>query len=123
MNIFLWILQALMAIMFLIHARLMFFPEASQARQMPYVLAIPAPFRRALGTAEALGAMGLLLPGLTHVLPWLTPLAAAGLVILMASAVVFHIRRQEDSNIVLNVILLVLAAVVAYGRFAIAPLP
>ncbi|MGH2521011.1 MAG: DoxX family protein [Anaerolineales bacterium] len=122
MNIFLWILQILVALMFLIHARLMFFPESPQARQMPYMLAIPTPFRCTLGAAEALAAIGLILPGLIGGLPWLTPLAAMGLVILMAGAAVFHIPRREYPNIVLNLILLALAAVVAYGRLAIAPL-
>jgi uncharacterized membrane protein YphA (DoxX/SURF4 family) len=122
LNIFLWILQALLTLMFLIHALLMFAPQSPQARQMPYILAIQSPFRSALGTAEALGAIGLVLPGLTHILPWLTPLAAAGLVVFMAGAIVFHIRRHENVNIVLNLILLVLALIVAYGRFAIMPL-
>ena len=79
-------------------------------------------FRRTLGVVEALGAVGLILPPLTHVWPWLVPWPAMGLVILMLSAIVFHIRRHENPNIVLNVVLLVLAAVVAYGRFVIAPL-
>ena len=61
-------------------------------------------------------------PALTRILPWLTPLAAAGLVIVMASASVFHIRRQEYPNIAFNLILLVLAAVIAYGRLVVAPL-
>ena len=121
MNIFLWILQILLALMFLFHARLMFSPQASQVSQMPYILAIPTPFRRAIAAAEALGAIGLVLPALTHILPWLTPLAAVGLVIVMAAAVVFHIPRREYTNIGLNLILLVLAAVIAYGRLVVAP--
>jgi uncharacterized membrane protein YphA (DoxX/SURF4 family) len=122
MNIILWILQALLALAFLGHGYGMLFPATSQTRQMPYIMAIPTPFRRILGVAEALGAVGLVLPGLTHILPWLVPWAATGLVIVMLSAVVFHVRRREYPNIVLNVVLLILAAVVAYGRFVIAPL-
>jgi DoxX-like family len=69
-----------------------------------------------------LGAVGLVLPALTHIWPVLVPWAASGLVILMLGAIVFHARRRENQNMVLNGILLVLAAVVAYGRFFIAPL-
>jgi hypothetical protein len=122
MNIVLWILQALLAFAFLGHAYGMWFPVASQTRQMPYIMAVPTPFRRTLGGVEALGAVGLILPPLTHIWPWLVPWAATGLVILMLSAAVFHVRRREYPNIVLNLVLLVLAAVVAYGRFVIAPL-
>jgi uncharacterized membrane protein YphA (DoxX/SURF4 family) len=122
MNIVLWILQALLAIAFLGHGYLMLFAAPSQTSQMPYILAIPEPFRRILGVAEALGAAGLILPPLTHIWPWLVPWAATGLVILMIGAVVFHVRRRENPNIVFNFVLLVLAAVVAYGRFVVAPL-
>src|SRR5690349_7480470 len=94
----------------------------AQTAQMPYITAIPAGYRRLLGMLEALGALGLTLRALTHILPVLVPWAASGLIILMISAIVFHIGRRENQNIVLNVVLLALAAIVAYGRFFIAPL-
>ena len=122
MNIFLWILQVLVALLFLFHAWLMFAPDSPQARQMPYIGAIPTRVRRVAGATEGLGALGLILPALTHILPVLTPLAALGLVIMMVAAIVWHIPRREYPNIVLNMILLVLAALIAYGRFAVAPL-
>jgi hypothetical protein len=122
MNIVVWILQVLVALMFLAHASLMFSLGSPKVRQMPYILAIPTPFRRALGIAEALGAVGLILPPLTHIWPWLVPGAATALVIHMISAVAFHVRRRENQNVVLNLVLLVLAAVVAYGRFVVVPL-
>jgi LPXTG-motif cell wall-anchored protein len=59
----------------------------------------------------------LVIPPLFHVLTWLTPLAAAGLVLLMLGAIVFHVRRREYPNIGLNAVLGVLAAIVAWGRF------
>jgi hypothetical protein len=80
MNIVLWILQALLALAFLGHAYGMWFPSASQTRQMPYIMAIATPFRRTLGLTEALGAVGLILPPLTHIWPWLVPWAATGLI-------------------------------------------
>ncbi len=123
MNIVLWILQILLALMFLMHGRLMLFLETSQASRMPYVLAIPTAFRRFIGVAEVLGALGLILPALTNILPWLTPLASTGLVAIMIGGAIFHFLRRENPNIVFNLILLVLAAIVAYGRFILlAPL-
>ncbi len=61
--------------------------------------------------------IGLILPWLTGILPWLTPLAAVGLVLVMIGGVVFHILRKEYPNIVFNLVLLALAAIVAYERF------
>ncbi len=62
------------------------------------------------------------LPGATGLLPWLTPVAATFLAILMAIAAVFHLQRSgEGSNVVNNVVLLVIATLVAYGRFVVSP--
>ncbi len=122
MNVALWILQILLALSFLQHGIMMLFPTTSQTGRMPYILAVPLALRRLIGVAEVLATVGLILLGLTHILSWLTPLAATGLVILMISAVIFHIPRREYPHIVLNLIFLVLAAVVTYGRFVVAPL-
>jgi hypothetical protein len=84
---------------------------------MRYVLEMPAGLRVFAGVAEGLAGVGLVLPPLVHVLAWLTPLAAAGLVVLMLGAIVFHVRRREYPNIGLNAVLGVLAAIVAWGRF------
>jgi hypothetical protein len=64
------------------------------------------------------GAIGLILPLLTGILPWLTPVAAAGLVLTMLGAMATHIRRHENQMLVVNLVLLSLAAFVAYGRLA-----
>lgn len=84
---------------------------------MRYVLEMPAGLRVFAGVAEGLAGVGLVLPPLVHVLVWLTPLAAAGLVVLMLGAIVFHVRRREYPNIGLNAVLGLLSAVVAWGRF------
>ena len=76
---------------------------------------------RPIGTLEVLGAIGLMLPALTGILTWLTPLAAAGLVLLMIGAALTHLRRIEYRNIAVNAVLLILAAFVAYGRFFVLP--
>ena len=122
MNIVLWIIQILLVLVFLSHGRLMLLPPASLQSGMAYIMAIPTGFRRFIGIAEILASIGLVLPALTGILPWLTPLAAAGLVIPMVSAVIFHILRKEYPNIAFNLILLALAVFVTFGRFVIVPL-
>jgi DoxX-like family len=89
---------------------------------MRYVLEMSAGLRAFAGGAEGLAGLALVLPPLVHVLTWLTPLAAAGLVVLMLGAIVFHVRRREYPNIGLNAVLGVLAAIVAWGRFGALPL-
>jgi hypothetical protein len=77
---------------------------------------------RIIGVLELLGAVGLVLPAVTGILPLLTPLAAAMFALLMAFAIVFHARRPgEVSNIAFNVILGAVALAVAYGRFVLEP--
>nr|BFE72304.1 hypothetical protein GCM10020092_056050 [Actinoplanes digitatis] len=66
---------------------------------------------------ELLAAVGLILPALLDIAPVLVPLAATGLVLTMIGAIVVHARRKEYSGIAVNVVLLLLAAVVAWGRF------
>jgi hypothetical protein len=70
-----------------------------------------------IGVAEILGAIGLILPALVHVAPALVPLAAVGLIVVMLGAAVVHTRRHELSNVAITIVLLILAAVVAWGRF------
>jgi uncharacterized membrane protein YphA (DoxX/SURF4 family) len=121
MNIVLWILQVLLALIFISHAATMLRAATQTNAQMAYVREMPAGVRRFAGIAEGLAGIGLVLPALTGTLPWLTPLAAAGLVIQMVGAMVYHLPRRENPNIVFNAVLLVLAAFVAYGRFVLAP--
>ncbi|GAA2699693.1 hypothetical protein Apa02nite_041750 [Actinoplanes palleronii] len=70
-----------------------------------------------IGVVEVLGAIGLILPALLDIAPVLVPIAATGLVITMIGAVVVHVRRHENQAIAPSAVLLVLAAVVAWGRF------
>ena len=122
LNIGLWIMQILLALAFLVHGRMMISPQESMRDRMGYIFAISPRFRTFVGVAELLAAAGLILPGLTGILPVLTPLASVGLVIVMIGAIIFHIQRKEYPNLVLNLILLLLAAFVAYGRFVLLPL-
>ena len=70
-----------------------------------------------VGVAEILGAIGLILPAVVHVAPILVPLAAVGLILVMIGAAVVHARRHELPNVAICVVLLLLAAFVAWGRF------
>ena len=84
-------------------------------------LSLPPAFRTFIGVFELLAA-GLILPGVSGILPWLTPLAAAGLMVVMASAVVFHLSRGEAQQAISTSILFVLVTLVAYMRWLVVPL-
>lgn len=120
MNITLWILQILLAAAFLLHGWLYLSPPADMVALMN--AAISPPFRLFIGAAEVLAAVGLTLPGMTRVMPWLVPCAAAGLTIVMASAVVFHISRNEIGSAITTAILFVVTAFVAYMRWRVMPI-
>jgi uncharacterized membrane protein YphA (DoxX/SURF4 family) len=121
MSIALWIVQGLLAVAFLgAGATKLSQPKEKLLKNMPWVEDFSQPAVRLIGAAEVLGAIGVVLPALTGVLPWLTPLAALGLVLLMVGAALTHLRRKEYGNVAINAVLLVLAAFVAYGRFFLA---
>ena len=121
MSRFLWILQALLALTFLFAGG---FKLAMPADLLAAVVPLPTAFVRFIGTAECLGALGLILPALLRVAPGLTPLAASGLVIIMAGATVLTptLLDQDLSGSILPVVLGGLAAFVAYGRARLAPI-
>ena len=120
MNALLWILQALLALMFLWHGWLFLAPPAEMAAQMNAF--IPAWFRLFIGAAEVVAAIALIVPGLTRVQPKLTPAAAAGLMIVTFSASVLHLTRGETASAVTTAVLFLLLAVVAYGRWRVRPI-
>jgi hypothetical protein len=76
---------------------------------------------RIIGVLEVLGAIGIVLPALSGILPSLTPLAALGLVLTMIGAALTHLRRSEYSVITVTAVLLIQAAFVAYGWFFVLP--
>ncbi len=121
MNIALWILQVVLAVAFFAHGWLFLAPPAEFAEQMNAVL--PRWFQLFLGVAEVLAAIGLILPGATRILPWLVAWAAWGIVIVMVSATIFHIARGEMSSAGITLVLLVMAAFVAYQRGRRMPIP
>ena len=118
MNVALWIVQGLLAALFLFAggAKLVM-----SADQMAGPVALPVWFLRFIGVAEVLGALGLVLPGLLRVRPVLTPLAAAGLVIIMIGATVVMWAGGMVAVALMNLVVALLAAFVAYGRSRLTP--
>ena len=119
MNIVLWIIQVLLALLFLFAGGVkLVLPIEEMTRQM----AMPGLFLRFLGVVEVLGGLGLILPGLLRIKTWLTPLAAAGLVVIMIGATVISLRIGPVGPALFPLVSGLLAAFVAYGRWRIAPL-
>ena len=94
MNILLWVLQVLLAVAFFAHGWMFLFPPASIVEQMN--ASLPRWFQLFLGVAEILAAVGLTLPGLTRIQPWLVPCAAAGMMFVMVNATIFHYRPERN---------------------------
>ena len=119
MNVLLWIIAGVLAVAFAA-AGLMKLTQPRDklaASSMGWAADVPPGMVKAIGALEVLAAVGLIGPAAVGIAPVLVPLAAVGLIVLMAGAVVTHSRRGEFQFIIVNVILLALAAVVAWGRF------
>lgn len=117
MNIALWILQALLAALFLFAGGtklIMPIEEMTKQMQVP----MPGWFLRFIGVAELLGGIGLVLPWLTRIQPKLTPLAAAGLVIIMIGATVLTLMTGEIAMALMPLVVGILCAFVAYRRWS-----
>ena len=119
MNVFLWILQILLAAVFAGAGVLKLTqPVEKLGKQMSWVPRYSAPMVRFVGAVEALGALGLILPWATGIAKVLTPLAAAGLAVTMVLAAGHHLKYKEANQLPVNVVLFAMAAVVAIWRFA-----
>src|SRR6266566_4303840 len=113
MNVVLWIIQVLLALLFLFAGatKLVLSLEVLKSMGSPNQIMLPGLLLRLIGVCEVLGALGLILPGLLRIRPGLTPLAAAGLAIIMIGASVLTFAVG------------LLTAFVAYGRGRLAPHP
>lgn len=120
MNIVLWLLQLLLAMAFLAHGRLFLFPPPEMVA--PMNASIPPALRLFIGVAEVLAAVGLTLPGITGILPWLVPCAAAGLMIVTFCATVLHATRGELTSALTTAVLFVGVTFVAYVRWKVRPI-
>ena len=121
MNIALWVVQLVTALGFGQHGYSMLFGLERARERRAWTRDVETGILRFIGAAEILGAVGVVLPAATGVLPWLSVLAAGGLVIIMVLAIVFHLSRREWPNILLNFVLGLFPAAIVYGRVVIAP--
>ena len=118
MTYVLWIVQALLALLYLFGGvTKLVMPIEELTAQVP----LPGEFIRFIGVAEVLGGLGLILPGLTRIKPFLTPLAAAGLLIIMVGAVVTTALTMGPVMALLPLVVGLLVAFVGYGRWRLAP--
>ena len=114
----LWIIQGLLALLFLFAGGMkLVLPIEEMTKQMP----LPGWFLRFIGVAEVLGGIGLILPGLLNIRPGLTPLAAAGLVIIMIGATVLTLESGGVGPALFPLVVGLLSAFLAYGRSRLAP--
>jgi uncharacterized membrane protein YphA (DoxX/SURF4 family) len=122
LNTILWIIQILLAILFtLFGLMLLTTPHEKILEKVTWAKNFSPRTTKLIGLVELLGAIGLIVPMATGILPWLTPLAAIGLVLNMIGAIVTHLRYREYPNVIFPIILLLLAAFVAYGRLVLVP--
>lgn len=121
----LWSVQALLALLFLFAGgtKLVIPPDVLASMGSPNQIPLPGWLIRFVGVAEVLGALGLILPGLLRIKPWLTPLAAAGLVVIMIGATALTIAADGVAAGVAPFVVGLLAAFVVYGRWRLAPHP
>lgn len=123
MNVVLWIIQVLLALLFLFAGgtKLVMSIEAMRAMGSPNQILLPGLLIRFIGVCEILGGLGLVLPGIFRIKQWLTPLAAAGLLIIMIGATAITFAGDGFAMAVPPLIVGLLTAFVAYGRWRLAP--
>ncbi len=120
MNIILWILQLVLALTFSAHGWMLVSPPADLVALMNEQMGVN--FRVFLGVAELLAAIGLIVPGLTRIWPWVISLTALCLMVVVGSATALHLMRGEGESALITAILFVLCAVVAYTRWKVQPI-
>jgi hypothetical protein len=115
-NTGLWIVQGLLALMFLLAGVPKLVMSAAQMTA-PGPIQLPVAFIRFIGVCEILGAIGMILPGLTRIRPGLTPLGAGGLIIIMIGATVINLVNGPAPVAILTAVLGLMAAYVVWGRW------
>jgi len=122
-HLLLWIAQALLALLFAgAGLTKVITPIGDLAQSLPYTAELPEWLVRFIGISEVAGALGLILPALARTQPGLTPLAGLGLCTVMVLATFFHLFRAEFSAMPITLVLGAVAAFVAWGRWAKAPI-
>lgn len=123
MNIVLWIIQGLLALIFFMAGAMKLFKPKNELREKlgDWVDQYTGMSIKLIGLSELLGAIGIIIPMAVGILPILTPLAAIGLAMTMVGAMKVHYQRKEKSKIVINVVLMLFAIFTAIGRLYIVP--
>jgi len=122
MTIALWIVQILLALGFALSGfEKVSQPAAKLRARMNWARHVAPPVIRLIGSLEICGALGLILPKATGYLPWLTPVAAGGLVLTMLGAILTHVRLHEAKAVGVPVVLLLLSLSIAVGSFVFVP--
>lgn len=121
-NTILWILQWLFGLYFIAIGVMHFIVPEGLPAQLEWMYDLSDPLHMVAGTAEILGGIALILPSVTRFQPSLTPLAAVGLIAVMAGAIVWHFGREEYVNIGVNLVNTVALAYIAYGRARLEPI-
>lgn len=118
MNIALWIAQGLLAAFYLMTGVMKTFMTPRAKETLPWAKERSNGFVRFVGTSELLGVLGLILPLVTGILPWLTALAGVGLSLLQILAIsTEHLPKREYNVLPLNLVLLALSAFVVFGHW------
>ena len=118
MNVFLWIVQAILAATFATSGLVKAIqPKDKLAGKYPWMHDVSPATVRFIGVMELLGAIGLIVPAAAGIAPVLTPIAGTGLAVMVVLAAAMHIRRKEPSGVAVTAVLFLLAALVASGRF------
>jgi uncharacterized membrane protein YphA (DoxX/SURF4 family) len=118
MNIVLWIIASLLAVAFLgAGLTKLTQPKEKLGQRMTWTRHVSPGAVKAIGAVEVLAAIGLVVPAALGIAPVLVPLAATGLVLLMVGAAITHVRLKETNMVAPALVLLVLAAIVVWGRF------
>ncbi|NHN31855.1 DoxX family protein [Paenibacillus agricola] len=117
MNVALWVVQILLSLLFLMGGGMKVFQYDKTYRMWPWVRDYSKAFVTFVGCMDLLAGLGLILPQLTGIFPWLTPLTALGASVILTLAIVLHIKRNEIKNAIPNIAFLALAIFVIIGRF------
>jgi uncharacterized membrane protein YphA (DoxX/SURF4 family) len=125
MNTVAWVLQIVLAVLFLLHGLLFTVAYGAAAKRVEArgrpPSSLPPALRQFIGVAELAAAFGLTVPPAIHLFAWLAPLAAAGLVLVMVSASIFHARKSEFPALAGTVVLGALAAITVFLRVQVVP--
>ncbi len=118
MTIAIWIVSGFLAVLYLFVGLLkVTLPQPKLVARFPYVETFGVVPARAVAALEILGAMGIILPRLTGILPLLSGFAAVGFALVQVGGIVLHVRHRDFRSLPMNVVLLLLAAFVAVGIF------